>query len=105
MGKQFKEALEIYVEDLPFEVNDLKIEFNVLDRVPYYFITYNHSDDRLKSRDSNKRMVTADVDLYFKRFAKKYDLEYVYCLVQTSYSQTSYSKIGDLEYIVKLEIR
>lgn len=45
-------------------------------------------------------MVTADVDLYFKRFAKKYDLEYVYCLVQTSYSE-----IGDLEYIVKLEIK
>ena len=102
--KEFKEALEIYAEELPFEMNDIKIE--VINSIlfpneSYYVIKYVHVDPRIDyttgtyNNSITKRNTTADVlkfndmrlrktieddvDFYFTKFAKKYDLIYVVC--------------------------
>lgn len=104
--QSFKEALEIYAEELPFEMNDIKIE--VINSIlfpneSYYVIKYVHVDPRIDyttgtyNNSITKRNTTADVlkfndmrlrktiedevDFYFTKFAKKYDLIYGICAV------------------------
>lgn len=98
--------MEIYAEELPFEMNDIKIE--VINSIlfpneSYYVIKYVHADPRIDyttgtyNNSITKRNTTADVlkfndmrlrktieddvDFYFTKFAKKYDLIYGVCAV------------------------
>lgn len=104
--QSFKEALEIYTEELPFEMNDIRIEVVnsiLFPNESYYVIKYVHVDPRIDyttgtyNNSITKRNTTADVlkfndmrlrktieddaDFYFTKFAKKYDLIYCVCAV------------------------
>lgn len=108
--KEFKEALEIYAEELPFTVDNLGVKYDTpklkksnTTNVYWvhtggkgtYTISYDHIDDSLKSlvptEDTDdaemfdltgvNNKVEADVKLYFTKFAKKYDLDYSRCII------------------------
>jgi len=93
-----REALEIYVEDLPFSVSIMDIEVKYVSSYKSYVITYEHTEDglnlfskivnldpeeddsehkRIKQTALVKELLLDKVDVVFGRFAKKYDMVYV----------------------------
>lgn len=86
-AKELEEALSIYEEELPFSMSNVNITIiNAFkkDAIGVFNITYTHIDDSLKQLSNLREVykkVYVDVDLYFKRFASKYDLTYKGCVV------------------------
>ena len=84
---ELKEALDIYAEELPFEMQDVIIfRDNALSNNPE--VSYKHIDDRLKelllaalvnnyNLSAVENKVTDDVNKAFEKFARKYDLIYL----------------------------
>lgn len=75
--KELEEALEIYAEDLPFDMANIRVRFN--ERA--IFIYYEHIDNSKSDLDLYE--IKNDIISYFTKFAKKYDLEYQSCIVPT----------------------